>query len=842
MKLQREYAFAPARDTEPFRLLLVEDSEPAVRLFGALLEDSGLDAELRHERTLEAAIASFEAGTYDLILLDLGLPGSRGLETVDRARAALVDVPTVVLTGLDDESVALESLRRGVEDYLVKDELTPRSLARTVRYVIVRDRYRREVREERAFNRAVLRSLGDHIAVLDAEGRIVETNPAWTAFARSQGGRPDGYLGEDYLAVTQAAAASDETARRMAWGLERVLRGASDRFELEYPCHSPEEQRWFRVTVTPMVSPAGGAVVSHANVTERRLREAALAASEDRYRSLFQQSLDPISVTRRDGRIMEVNDAWCELTGYDRDEIGTLDIESLYVDATDRTRIYELLDAEGGVRDFECRLRRSDGTVRVCRVTGTPRHSDDGEVAVVQCIFRDVTERKRLEEELQHRALHDPLTDLPNRALLGDRAELAMARSRRDGTPMGLFMLDLDRFKQLNDGLGHTAGDRALVEVGRRLTGVFREGDTVARVGGDEFAVLVEEVPSRSELERMLERAERALEEPYVLGGEECQLRASAGMVVYGGGLGPEAPIEGWADLMRYADLALSRAKLDPVHRHHFFDPEADLEGAARLRRERELRGAIERDEFVLHYQPIVRLATGEVVGVEPLARWSHPQRGLLGPETFIPLAEETGLIHQLGELLFRKACAWLGRTDARCTDGSPLVMSPNLSGRQFEEPELVSNIAAVIEAEGIRPDQLHFEVTETAIARAMERIAELKAIGVRVAVDDFGTGYSSLTYVRELDVDGIKIDMSFVHGMTEDRRDSAIVETVITLGQALGLDTLAEGIETDEQRRAVTELGCEYGQGLLFSPPLPADEICAYLEEPAGIASGGRR
>ncbi len=313
-------------------------------------------------------------------------------------------------------------------------------------------------------------------------------------------------------------------------------------------------------------------------------------------------------------------------------------------------------------------------------------------------------------------------------------------------------------------------------------------------------------------------------------------------MVVYGGGLGPEAPIEGWADLMRYADLALSRAKLDPVCRHHFFDPEADLEGAARLRREQELRGAIERDEFVLHYQPIVRLATGEVVGVEPLARWSHPQRGLLAPETFIPLAEETGLIHQLGELLFRKSCAWLGRTDARCTDGSPLVLSPNLSGRQFEEPELVSRIAAVIEAEGIRPDQLHFEVTETAIARAMERIAELKAIGVRVAVDDFGTGYSSLTYVRELDVDGIKIDMSFVHGMTEDPRDAAIVETVITLGQALGLDTLAEGIETDEQRRAVTEMGCEYGQGLLFSPPLPADEISTHLQEPAGTASEGRR
>ena len=824
---------SPRRPTgaEPLRLLLVEDSDPEARLFEAMLEDADLEAELVRARTLAEAEGAADAGRFDLVVLDLGLPGSRGLETVDRARRRLPDVPHVVLTGLDDEDVALDSLRRGVEEYLVKDEMTPRALGRTVRYVVARHRFRRQLRDQRAFSRGVLRSLSEHIAVLDADGRIVETNPAWTAFARSQGGRRDGYRDENYLEVTRRAAAADENARQMAWGLEQVLAGARDEFTVEYPCHGPEERRWFQATVTPLLGTAGGVVVSHTDVTERRERQQALEVSEERYRTLFHSSLDPIAVSHRDGRILEVNGAWCELTGYGQDHIGELDVEELYADPDDRAHIYRLLDDEGGFRDYECELRRRDGSVRAVRVTAVALSTDDGRAETVQAILRDVTERKQLEEALEHRAHHDALTDLPNRILFAQRSGAALERTRSSGTKLALVMIDLDRFKLVNESLGHTAGDRLLTEFGHRLRAGFRGEDAVARVGGDEFGVMVQELPSVEAVEGVVDRVKRTLQDPFVLDGNEVRVTASLGVVVVGGDADPgTVPPEAYGDLMRYADLALKRAKANPMRGYHVFDPAADREDASRLHLEQELRRAIRRDEFVLHYQPIVRLTTGEIVGVEPLARWQHPERGLLGSGAFIPLAEESGLIIELGELLLRKACRWLGESRASCSDGSPLVITPNLSGRQFDDPELVSRIATILEESGVRPEQVHFEVTETAIARATDQVAHLKDIGASVAVDDFGTGYSSLTYVRELDVDGIKVDMSFVQRMTEDARDAAIVESVVTLGKALGLATLAEGIETEGQLRAVTALGCDYGQGFHFHRPMPVAELEALL------------
>jgi diguanylate cyclase (GGDEF)-like protein/PAS domain S-box-containing protein len=472
-----------------------------------------------------------------------------------------------------------------------------------------------------------------------------------------------------------------------------------------------------------------------------------------------------------------------------------------------------------------------NGTTRDLETVAT-NLLDDPHVQGIVFNSRDVTERKALEEHLTHRAFHDGLTGLANRALFYDRIVHAQARSARDGGQVAVLFMDLDDFKTINDSLGHTAGDLLLVAVAQRLQAALRAADTVARLGGDEFAVLIEDAHS---LDGVAALAEHLLNEsrlPLSLGDQDVFVRISIGLALSRAGQGPD-------ELMREADVALYSAKAKGKGRYDIFDADMDARAHQRLQNELELRRALSLGELRVYYQPIVSLADRSISGVEALARWQHPRRGLVAPMDFIPLAEETGLIIPIGQWVLEQACqqvqAWRDRFPALRS----LVVSVNLSARQFQRPDLVAEIVRAVREAGLEPSALKLEITETTVMQDPDRAAmtlrELKALGFQLAIDDFGTGYSSLSYLRQFPVDTLKIDRSFVDGLGADAQNTAIVRSVVALAQALDVSVTGEGIETATQESELRMLGCDGGQGYLFARPQPPTDIQALLAGYAG-------
>jgi diguanylate cyclase (GGDEF)-like protein len=453
---------------------------------------------------------------------------------------------------------------------------------------------------------------------------------------------------------------------------------------------------------------------------------------------------------------------------------------------------------------------------------------DDPNIGGVVVNYRDVTERKLFEERLRHQAFHDPLTDLPNRALFMDKLWHALDYMEHRGQPVAVLFMDLDNFKLINDSFGHEVGDLLLVSVAERLRQCLRPEDTAARFGGDEFTILLEAVADASDAVRVAERITHALKAPFTLNGREVFVNTSIGIALATSGR--ERP----TDLLRNADVALYRAKASGKAACEVFNAAMNILALERLDLQAELTRAIERGEFALHYQPQLELPTGKITGWEALVRWRHPERGLLLPVAFLSVAEESGLITQIGKLVLEEACRqakeWQEQHPAA---DAPLKMSVNISARQFQRPdELVREVAQVLEETGLAPGSLVLEITESMIMKEAERnvdvLERLRGLGVQVAVDDFGTGYSSLAYLKRFPVDMLKVDKSFVDGLGENLEDTAIVEAVINLAHALGLRTVAEGIETTGQLDQLRALGCELGQGYYFSRPLPAHKASA--------------
>jgi len=443
----------------------------------------------------------------------------------------------------------------------------------------------------------------------------------------------------------------------------------------------------------------------------------------------------------------------------------------------------------------------------------------------------DITERKALEGRLAHQATHDALTGLPNRALLLDRLDWALARARRDGLSCAVLFVDLDRFKDVNDTLGHDAGDRLLVTVAARLRDSLRDNDTLARLGGDEFAVLLEGTDA-GEATQAATRILAALALPLALDGHLFRLTASIGIAPgYADHARPE-------EVLRDADIALYRAKDAGRAGYALFDPAMQAQLVARLDLERDLRHALERDEFVLHYQPLVAVPDGRIVGVEALVRWRHPSRGLLGPGAFIPLAEETDLIVPLGRWVLEEACRQLRAWHETSAGASALTISVNVAAGQLRSSALLVDVARALATTGLPPGCLQLEITESAAmadaAATIVVLQELKDLGVRLALDDFGTGYSSLAYLKRFPVDALKIDRAFVDGLGETAahglEDEAIVEVVLGVARALKLEVTAEGVETAAQLTRLRALGCAMAQGYLFARPLPAAELGVLL------------
>jgi len=443
---------------------------------------------------------------------------------------------------------------------------------------------------------------------------------------------------------------------------------------------------------------------------------------------------------------------------------------------------------------------------------------------------RRTAEAEGIEQQLRHDALHDRLTGLPNRAFFVERVRLAVERARRDPDEcFGVIFLDLDNFKLVNDSHGHVAGDELLLEVSRRFTGCLRSVDMLARLGGDEFALLLENIREPSDAARVAERIQASLQAPVKVGEDEAYTSVSLGIAVRSER--DDSP----QHLLRSADLALYRAKEQGRARFQVFDPRMHAEAVQRLRLETDLRRAVDRGQFHVHYQPVVSLESGRVVAVEALLRWEHPERGLVGPADFIPVAEETGLIGEIGRWVLDQACRQCQAWRRDHGDDAPESVWVNLSVRQFADGDLARQVAEILRALDFDPKQLTLEVTEGLVIEnvdvALRTLADLRALGVRIFMDDFGSGYSSLGYLDRLALDGIKIDRAFISQMSTGERPLQLVNTIVSLIRNLGFVPIAEGVETDEQLRLLRDMGCAFAQGFLFSKAVPPDAIAKLLK-----------
>ena len=551
--------------------------------------------------------------------------------------------------------------------------------------------------------------------------------------------------------------------------------------------------------------------------------------SSARFRSLVQNSSDIIAVLEDDLTIRYHTPSVERVLGYGEHELVGVSLVDL-LDQGEEVRLRELLDEVHATPSVplpcDLRLRRKNGSVSQLE-TVFNNLLDDANVAGVVVTARDVTERRALEEQLSHQAFHDSLTGLANRLLFRDRVEHALELTRRRDRLVAVFFIDLDDFKTVNDSLGHAAGDDLLIAIARRLQACLRPEDTCARLGGDEFAVMVENVFEPESAVVVARRILAALSEPLELFGSNVEVEASVGIAVASRDMTT-------SELLRNADLAMYRAKSEGKSRFALFEPEMHTRVLDRLALKAELQRSVAAGEFELHYQPIVALQTGTIAGVEALVRWRHPKRGLIYPDEFIPLAEETGLILPLGRLVLGLACRQARRWQKQ---GMPdLGISVNLSAKQLASRHLASEVAAALAETRLDPSTLTLEITESVLMLdsqgVITRLEELKALGVKIAVDDFGTGYSSLNYLRRFPVDALKVAKPFIDGLGTSREQERLAAAILRIGATLRLDTVAEGIEEQPQCDLLRKLKCKYGQGYLFSRPVPAVDLEPLLRQ----------
>lgn len=817
------------RKARPLRVLYAEHNPFDIDLTRRhLAQHAGhirLDVARGAVEVLDRLPASrIDASPYDVLLLDYRLPGLDALEAVEIARNQRgLDLPVVLVTGHGSEEVAARALRLGVADYLVKHPgylfKLPATLEKAYHQAELVRQQAILVESEARFRRLMENAPTLAVQGYDRHRRVIFWNPASeTLYGYSR----EEALGETFEDLIVPPSQRARVAREHEEAASETLPSAREMTLVRkngepitvYSSRMVQpnirgEPELFRVDVD----------LTQLKRTKERLRLLATA---------FESTRDGVVITDLKPQILAVNRAYSDMTGYGESEVLGQNPRILQSGRHD-CAFYQALWAsvlKTGYWQGELWNRRKNGEIYPQWLTISVVHDGRGEATHYVGVLTDISQIKSAEERLDRLAHHDPLTDLPNRLLARLRLTHALEQAQRHGYRVGVLFIDLDRFKTVNDSLGHSAGDALLRAIARRLREGLGEGNTLARLGGDEFLVVVEDLQRPEEVVAVAQTILNFLKHSFALpDGSEVYINASIGLSLY--------PDDGCSatELIQHADAAVFQAKSQGRNTYRFYTEALTRTAHERLELENKLRRALERNELVVHYQPLVSVGDGQIVGCEALVRWQPPGEALVPPARFIPLAEETGLIVPLENWVLRTACA---QAKAWLDAGLPLLLAVNLSARQFQRQDIPEHVRTVLADTGLPAEYLELEITESTLMeqgrQAVETLMALKNLGVRLAIDDFGTGYSSLAYLKRFPIDKLKIDQSFVRDIPRDLGDMEIAATIIAMARNLRLAVLAEGVETLEQLDFLREQGCDAYQGFLSGRPVPGEKMCALL------------
>ncbi len=819
------------------KVVIIEDSPADAELAVASLQRTWANVDWRRVET-EGEFIKELAWLPDVIIADYEVPGFGAVAALSILKQKTSNIPLIVFTGAVTEEIVVRCMRLGAADYLLKDRLTRLGPAIENALQMRNEReakYRTEREQQRlsALNGALLDSMPAHAALLDREGNIIATNAAWRCDGNRDGfSNPDWDVGTNYpTACLQLLQQHHKHAVEIARGVRAVLAGSRDHFAVEYPGGTDTERRWFRLMATP-VSHArndsahnAGAVIMHVDITERRGVEEQLKINAN----ALQQLTEGVVITNADLKVITVNRAYSAMTGFEADEVIGLPLwtaitgeDGQQISATDTT-----LPLSGGWR-AELSSRRKDGETFPAIFSINPVRGEQGQIEHYTAVLTDLSSLRDVERRIEYLSQHDALTGLPNRAALETELLTSTNEMHDRADVVAVLLVELDRFKSINDTLGHRTGDALIRAVSERLNHIRHASDYLARIGGDEFVVLRHGLYATETILPYADHIRAELEKPFVIGSRELFITASIGISCF-----PNDGLD-YESLLRAADAAVYQAKQSGRNAVALYSPAEDAAATERFTLQNSLPLALSRDQFVLEYQPVVDLNSGIVTGVEALLRWQHPQLGLISPARFIGIAEDTGLILPISDWVLNTACAQL-RTWQLGGWLNPHV-AVNLSSREFARHDLPKRIAAALTEYDLKPHQLRLELTESMVmgdpASAADLINKLAEMGVEVALDDFGTGYSSLSYLKRFRLGCLKVDRSFVSGTQSNAGDQSIVRAVIALGKTLDMKIVGEGVETLEQANFLRQAGCDDAQGYFYARPATAGRIPGLVQE----------
>jgi diguanylate cyclase (GGDEF)-like protein/PAS domain S-box-containing protein len=798
-------------------VVLVVDDDSAIRLLSReTLEQAGFD--VIEAENGAGALALFEEVHPDVILLDVTMPEMDGFTVCASVRGMPSGerVPILIMTGLDDVESIHRAYNVGATDFITKP-INWIILGHRVRYILRASMAIDRLFKSEAKNRALLNAIPDMMFRIGKDGACLEFKEGKGSDVWVSSKNVSGRKIYEMIPAQIAQQVMHYTGEARATGEIQV-------FEFQLSMNGTTQDCEARV----VVSERDETLAIVRDITQRKSVEEALRKSEERYALAAKAANDGLWDWDLKTNEVYYSPRWKSLVGFEEGEVENSPHEwfnRIHPDDLDRLKLEISAHLEGMTSRIEYRHRmcHKDGSYRWMLTRGIAIRDGEGKAYRIAGSHTDITVQKQAEEQLLRDALYDALTNLPNRALLMDRLSHGLKRMRRTGGYVfALLFLDLDRFKVINDSLGHIIGDQLLIQIARRLEVCLRPGDTVARLGGDEFVVLLDDIKDINNAKTVAERIQREMMVPFTLAGNKVFTTVSIGIALSSDGY--EKP----EDIIRDADIAMYRAKNLGRARFELFNQSMYVQAMALLQMETDLRDALQRNEFHIHYQPIVSLETGSVASLEALLRWQHRERGMLLPCDFIPLAEETGIIIPIGEWVIRTVCTQIKTWQEEGLP--PLRVSVNISALQFRQKDFVEMVAQILNETGLEPHYLELEITESTIVENTEFaktvLSRLKALGIYLSLDDFGTGYSSLSYLQHFSLDSLKIDNSFISRLQSGAASIEIIQAIVSLGKSLGMEVIAEGVETEEQLAHLKFLNCRKGQGYIFARPLDETEI----------------